>query len=54
MIVFAIETSNFFALPFLLLFVCGYWWAGFSTIYQEQQGRLRWLRERKLELARQA
>lgn len=54
MIVFAIETSNFFALPFLLLFVCGYWWAGFSTIYQEHQGRLRWLRERKLELARQA
>jgi hypothetical protein len=54
MVVFAIETSNFFAIPFLLLFVFGYWWAGFSTIYQEQQGRLRWLRERKLELARQA
>ena len=27
---------------------------GFSTLYQEHQGRLRWLRERKLELARQA
>ena len=54
MIVFAIETSNFFAIPFLLLFVFGYWWAGFSTLYQEYQGRLRWLKESKLELARQA
>jgi cellulose synthase/poly-beta-1,6-N-acetylglucosamine synthase-like glycosyltransferase len=54
MVVFAIETNNFFALPFLLLFVFGYWWAAFSTIYQEHQGRMRWLRERKLELARQA
>jgi hypothetical protein len=54
MVVFAIETNNFFALPFLLLFVFGYWWAGFSTLYQEHQGRMRWLRERKLELARQA
>src|SRR5580700_8439691 len=50
MVVFAIETSNFFAIPFLLLFVFGYWWAGFSTLYQEHQGRMRWLRERKLEL----
>jgi cellulose synthase/poly-beta-1,6-N-acetylglucosamine synthase-like glycosyltransferase len=54
MVVFAIETNNFFALPFLLLFVFGYWWAAFSTLYQEHQGRMRWLRERKLELARQA
>src|SRR6516165_198172 len=53
MIVFAIGTYNYFALPFLALFVFGYWWAGFATLYQEQQGRLRWLRERKLELARQ-
>jgi hypothetical protein len=53
MVVFAIQTFNYFAIPFLLLFVFGYWWAGFSTLYQEHQGRLRWLRERKLELARQ-
>jgi cellulose synthase/poly-beta-1,6-N-acetylglucosamine synthase-like glycosyltransferase len=52
--VFAIQTYNFFAIPFLLLFVVGYYWAGFGTLYQEYQGRLRWLKQRKLELARQA
>jgi hypothetical protein len=51
--VFAIQTYNFFAIPFLLLFVVGYYWAGFGTLYQEYQGRLRWLKQRKLELARQ-
>ena len=30
MIGFAIETWNFPAVPFLLLFVGGYWWAGFA------------------------
>src|SRR5664280_1153325 len=54
MIVFAIQTFNFFAIPFLLLFVVGYYWAGFGTLYQEYQGRLRWLKQRNLELARQA
>jgi hypothetical protein len=53
MVFFAIQTYNFFAIPFLALFVFGYWWAGFGTLYQEHQGRLRWLKERKLELARQ-
>ena len=53
MVVFAIETYNYFAIPFLALFVFGYWWAGFATLYQEHQGRLHWLRERRLELARQ-
>jgi cellulose synthase/poly-beta-1,6-N-acetylglucosamine synthase-like glycosyltransferase len=53
MVVFAIQTYNFFAIPFLALFVFGYWWAGFGTLYQEHQGRLRWLKERKLELARE-
>jgi hypothetical protein len=52
--VFAVETYNFFAIPFLLLFVVGYYWAGFGTLYQEYQGRLRWLKQRNLELARQA
>jgi hypothetical protein len=52
MIVFAIETLNFFAVPFLVLFVFGYWWAGFGTLYQEHQNRLRFLKQRKLELAR--
>lgn len=50
MTAFAIETWNFPAVPFLLLFVAGYWWAGFTTLYQEFQGRLRWQRERELAL----
>ena len=28
MVVFAIESFNFLAIPFLLLFVGGYYWAG--------------------------
>ena len=50
MVAFAIETWNFPAVPFLLLFVTGYWWAGFSTLWQEYQGRLRFERERDLAL----
>jgi len=50
MIVFAISTYNFPSIPFLALFVGGYYWAGFGTLYQEYQGKLRWLRERGLEL----
>jgi hypothetical protein len=50
MIVFAIETYNFLAVPFLALFVAGYYWAGLNTLYNEQQDRLRWMRARKLEL----
>ena len=50
MTAFAIETWNFPAVPFLLLFVAGYGWAGVSTLYQEFQGRQRWQRERALAL----
>jgi len=50
MIVFAVDTYNFFSIPFLLLFVAGYYWAGWGTLYQEQQSRLRWLKQRRLEL----
>jgi hypothetical protein len=48
MVDFAIETMNYFALPFLMLFVCGYLWAGFSTLYQEHQDKLQWQRSQKL------
>ena len=48
MIDFAVDTYNFFAIPFLLLFVCGYFWAGFSTLYQEYRDKLQWQRARKL------
>src|SRR6202030_1064221 len=37
-------------LPYAELAVVGYWWAGFSTLWQEYQGRLRWQRERDLAL----
>jgi len=54
MIEFAIETFNFPAIPFLLLFVVGYWWAGFGTLWQEYQGRLRWQRERAVAALQRA
>ena len=54
MVIFAITTFNFLSIPFLALFVFGYYWAGFTTLYQEHQSRLRWMKARNLELARQA
>ena len=42
MVAFAIDTANYLSIPFLMLFVCGYYWAGCSTLYQEFQGKLRW------------
>jgi cellulose synthase/poly-beta-1,6-N-acetylglucosamine synthase-like glycosyltransferase len=54
MVAYAIQTWNFAAIPFLLLFVAGYYWAGFSTLYQEWQGRLRFERERALALEKTA
>ena len=50
MVVFAIDTFNYLAVPFLALFVFGYFWAGLSTLYHEHQDRLRWMRQRRLEL----
>ena len=46
---FALSTFNYPTLPFLSLFVCGYYWAGFSTLYQEYQDRLRYNRQTRLE-----
>jgi hypothetical protein len=53
MVAYAIETWNFLAVPFLLLFVVGYWWAGFTTLYQEYQCKLQWQRERELALEKE-
>jgi cellulose synthase/poly-beta-1,6-N-acetylglucosamine synthase-like glycosyltransferase len=47
MVYFAIDTLNYFALPFLMLFVSGYCWAGFSTLYQEYRDKLQWQRAQK-------
>ncbi len=52
MIEFAVDTYNFFAIPFLLLFVCGYYWAGFTTLYEDFRDRLQWRRTRELAEAR--
>ncbi len=50
MVFFAITTNNYLSIPFLALFVGGYFWAGLSTLYSEHQDRLQWMRQRKLEL----
>ena len=47
MVDFAIQTLNFFSIPFLLLFVCGYYWAGLSTLYEDYRDKLAWQRARK-------
>jgi cellulose synthase/poly-beta-1,6-N-acetylglucosamine synthase-like glycosyltransferase len=54
MVAYAIETLNFPAIPFLALFVAGYFWAAFTTLWQEYQGKLEWQRERRLALEKNA
>lgn len=49
MVYFAIESYNFLAVPFLMIFVAGYYWAAFATLWHEYQGRLHWQRQRRLE-----
>jgi cellulose synthase/poly-beta-1,6-N-acetylglucosamine synthase-like glycosyltransferase len=48
MTAFAIESFNYLAVPFLLLFVGGYYWAGASTLWEEYQGKLAWQRQQAL------
>jgi cellulose synthase/poly-beta-1,6-N-acetylglucosamine synthase-like glycosyltransferase len=48
MVLYAFETYNFLAVPFLLLFVGGYYWAGFSTLYEEYQSKLAWEKQQAL------
>jgi cellulose synthase/poly-beta-1,6-N-acetylglucosamine synthase-like glycosyltransferase len=50
MVYWAIGSMNYMALPFLVLFVSGYYWAAFSTLFQEYRMRLRWQRQRRMEL----
>jgi cellulose synthase/poly-beta-1,6-N-acetylglucosamine synthase-like glycosyltransferase len=47
---YAIDAYNFFALPFILLFVAGYYWAGCATLLQEYRDRVRTAKARKLAL----
>ena len=52
MVLYAIETLNYLAVPLLFVFVAGYWWAAFSTLNRDLRDRLAWQRARKLEAAR--
>lgn len=48
MIYYAIDSFNYLAIPFLLLFVGGYYWAAFTTLWDEYQGKLAFERARAL------
>jgi hypothetical protein len=50
-VVFAIDSMNYLAAPFLLLFG-GYYWAGFTTLWQEYQGKLAFDRQPELAAGR--
>ncbi|MEZ5353156.1 MAG: hypothetical protein R2762_11015 [Bryobacteraceae bacterium] len=49
MVMYAVESFNFFAVPLLTIFVAGYGWAGVSTLHQEYKARMAWERARKLQ-----
>lgn len=48
MIAFAIDTQNYLSIPFLLIFVGGYFWAGIATLLDEYRGKLIFERQRQL------
>lgn len=48
---YAVDTYNFFALPFLAIFTAGFFWAAFSVLGSEARALLRFQRERRLALA---
>jgi hypothetical protein len=47
-VIFAINSANYLAVPFLLLFVGGYYWAGSTTLWQEYQDKLAFERQQAL------
>ena len=47
MVAYAIDTWNYLSIPFLMLFVCGYYWAGFSTLWQEWRMKLQFERAQR-------
>jgi cellulose synthase/poly-beta-1,6-N-acetylglucosamine synthase-like glycosyltransferase len=51
MIMFAISSENYLSIPFLTLFVGGYYWAGCTTLWEEYQGKLAWQKQQALALA---
>lgn len=51
MIFYAFDTWNYLSIPFLFMFVLGYYWAGIATLWDEYQGQLRYQRQRALAAA---
>ena len=51
---YAIQSYNYLSIPFLMLFVGGYFWAGVTTLWEEYQGKLAFERERALNSQAQA
>jgi cellulose synthase/poly-beta-1,6-N-acetylglucosamine synthase-like glycosyltransferase len=51
---YAIDTYNFLVIPFMSVFVMGYFWAALTTLKEELRARLAWERQRKLEAVRQS
>ena len=51
-VAYAIESFNYSAVPFILLFVGGYFWAGFSTLWHEYKSKLAFERALALQRAR--
>ena len=52
MVIYAVYSFNYLAVPFLMLFVGGYFWAGFTTLWQEYQGKLAFERQQELAAER--
>ncbi len=48
MVLYAIDTYNFLAVPLLSIFVSGYYWASISTLHHEYKDRMEWRRQQKL------
>jgi cellulose synthase/poly-beta-1,6-N-acetylglucosamine synthase-like glycosyltransferase len=49
--VYAVNSFNYLALPFLLLFVGGYYWAGVTTLWDEYRNKLAFERQQAQALA---
>jgi cellulose synthase/poly-beta-1,6-N-acetylglucosamine synthase-like glycosyltransferase len=50
---YCVESFNFLSIPFMLIFVAGYYWAGFSTLWQEFHGLLQFKQQQKLAMQEQ-
>jgi cellulose synthase/poly-beta-1,6-N-acetylglucosamine synthase-like glycosyltransferase len=48
---YAVDTWNYLSIPFLAMFVLGYYWAGAATLWDEYQGLLRHQRQQALAAA---